>query len=217
MNFELNAAFSLTVGIGALIGWIRIRKTDPAFYPFLWLLLLGFLHELSSLIVVERGYSNALTYNLFTLAEAMLICYQFYRWGLFEQNRKLYYVIQFLLAAGWLMELLFREGLETYFSYFIIGYATLIVFMAINVLNNVLFKEPGLMLFQPEFLICMGLIVYFTYTILVEVFWFYGLNKSSIFRIRIYELFGYINLFTNLVFAFATLWIPLKRHYIMQS
>lgn len=217
MNFELNAAFSLTVGIGALIGWIRIRKTDPAFNPFLWLLLLGFLHELSSLIIVERGYSNALTYNLFTIAEAMLICYQFYKWGLFEQRQKLYCLIQILFAAGWLTELLLRQGLETYFSYFIIGYSTLIVFMAINVLNNVLFKEPGLMLFEPEFLICMGLIVYFTYTILVEVFWFYGLNKSSIFRIRIYELFGYINLFTNLVFAFATLWIPMKRRYIMQS
>jgi len=217
MNFELNAAFSLTVGIGAIIGWIRIRKTDPAFYPFLCLLLLGFLHELLSLVTVVRGYSNAISYNFFTLAEAILICYQFYRWGLFEQRQKLYYLIQILFAAGWVMELLLRQGLETYFSYFIIGYSTLIVFMAINVLNNVLFKEPGLMLFQPEFLICMGLIVYFTYTILVEVFWFYGLNKSSIFRIRIYELFGYINLFTNLVFAFATLWIPMKRRYIMQS
>ena len=217
MNFELNAAFSLTVGIGALIGWIRIRKTDPAFFPFLLWLLFGFLHEVISLIIVENGYSNAFSYNLFTLVEAMLICYQFYRWGLFEQQQKLYYVIQIFFAAGWLIELVLRQGLETYFSYFIICYSTLIVFMAINVLNNVLFKEPGLMLVQPEFLICMGLIVYFTYTILVEVFWFYGLNKSSAFRIRIYELFGYINLFTNLVFAFATLWIPMKRRYIMQS
>jgi hypothetical protein len=217
MNFELNAAFSFTVGIGAVIGWIRIKKTDPAFLPFLWLLLLGFVHELTSFILSYAGYSNAITYNFFTLAEALLICFQFYKWGLFEQRPGLYYLLQFLFVTGWMSELLYRASLQEYFSYFIIGYATVLVFMSINMLNRLLFREPGSVLFQPEFLVCMGVVVYFTYTILVEVFWFYGLNKSSAFRLRIYEVFGYINLFTNLVFAFATLWIPLKRHYILQS
>ena len=217
MNFELNAAFSFTLGIGAVIGWIRIRKTDPAFLPFLWLLWIGFAHEIMSWFIVHAGYSNAITYNFFTLAEALLITLQFYKWGLFERKPRSYYLLQLLFIAAWITEILARSSLQEYLSYFIIGYATLIVFMSINMLNQVLFREPGLVVFQPEFLICMGLVVYFTYTILVEVFWFYGLNKSTAFRLRIYEIFGYINLFTNLVFAFATLWIPLKRHYILRS
>ncbi|RXK60673.1 hypothetical protein ESA94_09420 [Lacibacter luteus] len=217
MNFELNAAFSFTVGIGAIIGWIRIRKTDPAFLPFLFLLWLGFLHELVSLLLVTSGYSNALTYNVFTLLEVFLICLQFYKWGLFEGKQRQFYFLLLFFGFAWLMEFAYRSSLYIYFSYCIILYATFIVFMAINLLCDVMFSEPGPLLYETKFLVCMGFIVYFTYTILVEVFWFYGLNKSTAFRLRIYELLGYINLFTNLVYAFATLWIPLKRPYILQS
>lgn len=217
MNFELNAAFSFTVGIGAVIGWIRIKKTDPAFLPFLILLWLGLAHELVSFLLAKSGYSNAITYNVFTLLEVFLICFQFYQWGLFEQRKKLFYFFQLFFTAAWLIELFYRSGMHVYFSYCIIVYATFIVFMSINLLCDVMFSEPGPLLYQTKFLVCMGFIVYFTYTILIEVFWFYGLNKSTAFRLRIYELLAYINLFTNLIYAFATLWIPLKRHYILQS
>ena len=217
MNFEWNAVFSFTVGIGAVIGWVRVKKLDPAFLPFLWLLWIGFAHEIVSFFIAKAGYSNALTYNVFTLAEALLISFQFYKWGLFEQHQTLYSLLLFLFAAGWLTEFIMRDGFQHYLSYFIVVYATAIVFMAIHMLSNVLFQEPGPVIFQPEFLICMGLLVYFTNSILVEIFWLYGLNRSSVFRLRIYEIFGYINLFTNLVFAFATLWIPMKRQYILRS
>lgn len=217
MNFELNAAFSLTVGIGAIIGWIRSRKTDPAFLPFLCLLWLGLAHEVVSLLLARAGYSNALTYNLFTLLEALLISFQFYRWGLFEKRERLFYAVQIFFCVAWLSELFYRNSLHVFFSYCIILYAIVIVFMAIHLLCDVMFSEPGPVIYQTKFLICMGLIVYFTFTILVEMFWFYGLNKSTAFRLSVYALFGYINLFTNLVFAFAMLWIPLKRHYILQS
>lgn len=89
--------------------------------------------------------------------------------------------------------------------------------MSVRLLGRVMFREPGNILLQTEFLVCMGLTLYFTYTILIEVFWLYGLNKSVAFRLGIYEVFGYINLFTNFVFAFAAIWIPLKRRYILQS
>lgn len=217
MNFEWNAVFSFTVGIGAVIGWVRVKKLDPAFLPFLWLLWIGFAHELASYFITKAGYSNALTYNVFTVTEALLISSQFYKWGLFEQHETLFRIILVLFVIGWFTEFITRGGLQHYLSYFIVVYATAIVFMAIHMLSKVLFQEPGLMIFQPEFLICMALLVYFTNSILVEVFWIYGLNKSSVFRLRIYEIFGYINLFTNLVFAFATLWIPLKRTYILRS
>lgn len=217
MQFEMNAVFSLSVGIGAITGWIRFKKTDPAFFPFLILLWAGFVNELASILIISKGYSNAIYYNLFTLAEAIFISWQFYRWGLYGKRQRLYFSIQCLFIAGWLTEFLMRQNLQAFHSYFIIVYSTIIVFMSIHVLSNELFKEPGILFLNPVFLICMGFFVYFTYTILVEVFWMYGLNKSSVFRIRIYLVFSYINLITNLVFAFATLWIPKKPTYIMQS
>lgn len=216
MNFELNAFFSFTVGIGAIIGWVKIKKIDPAFFPFLILLLTGFVHEVISWVIVHEGYSNAASYNCFTLLESILITWQFYKWGLFERMQR-YYLLQLSFTVSWFGELWSRQNIHVFFSYFIVLYATVIVLMSIRLLGRVMFREPGNILLQTEFLVCMGLTLYFTYTILIEVFWLYGLNKSVAFRLGIYEVFGYINLFTNLVFAFAAIWIPLKRRYILQS
>lgn len=217
MSFELNAAFSLTIGIAAIAGWVRVKRTDPAFLPFLWLIWLGFINEIVSIIIMKAGYSNAGYYNFFALTEAVLITWQFKRWGLFKKNAAFFYIIQFIFVAGWIMEMLYRNNAGEFNSYFIIGFSTIIVMLSIHLLNQIMFKEPSLLFMNPVFLICMGMIVYFTYGILTEIFWFYGLNSSKVFRVRIYEIFAYINLFTNLVFAFAILWIPMKRQYILQS
>ena len=217
MVFELNALFSLSIAIGGIIGWIRVKKTDPAFLPFLWLLWSGLLNEIASIAIIKAGYSNAINYNIFSLAEALLITWQFRKWNLFENQRRIYYFLQFAFIAGWLAEVFLLHDMRLFNSYFIIAHSALIVLMSINMLNKVMFGEPSFLLYNPIFLICMGMIIYFTYAILVEAFWVYGLNKSKGFRIQIYEILAYINLFTNLVFALATLWIPLKQEYIMRS
>ena len=166
---------------------------------------------------MKTGYSNAVYYNSFALAEAIILNWQFKRWGLFQKKSELYIPLQLLFIAGWITEVIMRNDIQQFNSYFIIGYSTVIVIMSINVLNNIMFKDPSFLFLNPIFLICIGVVIYFTYSILTEIFWLYGLNSSTKFRIRIYEIFAYVNLFTNLVFAFAILWIPMKRQYIMQS
>lgn len=217
MSFSLNALFSLSIGIGAIISWARYKKTDPAFIPFMWLLTTGLLNEIISITVMEAGYSNALNYNLYTLAESLLITWQFRRWGLFGKQRWLYYLLQTLYIAGWNFEWLMNPANRVFNSYFVIGHSIIIVLMSISQVNRLLFSVNRNLGREPVFLICMGMVVYFTYAVMVEAFWVYGLNQSKTFRLGIYEILSYINLFTNLLFAFATLCMPLKRQYIMQS
>ena len=217
MNFEINAVLSLSVGIGAVIGWIRLRKADPVFFPFILLLTAGFFTETVSIILMKKGYSNVLLYNIFSLSEAVIIVWQFKKWKFLGKKIMLYYLIQVLFLVSWVAEFILRGGFNQFISYFIVGYSTIIVYMAIGIINDVIFKEPTPLLLNPLFLICMGLIIYFTYMALIEIFWIYGLNRSSAFRISVYNIFAFINLFTNLLFAFATLWIPMKRQYILLS
>jgi hypothetical protein len=216
MTFGLDVVFSLSIGLGAIIGWIRVRKTDPAFLPFLWLLWSGLINELISLVIVKAGCSNAINYNIFSLCEALLITWQFKRWKLFTRRKFLYYSLQALFVCGWFVESVIRARTNAFNSYFIIGHSAIIVLLSVNMINKTMFDEVTLLVLNPVFLICMGLIVYFTYAILVETFWMYGLNRSSVFRIHITEILSYVNLFTNLLFATATLCIPLKRQYILQ-
>ncbi|MFC0776018.1 hypothetical protein [Terrimonas alba] len=215
MSFLTNAVFSMSVGIAAIIGWIRIKKTDLAYLPFVLLMGAGFVNELTSFALVSKGYSNSSSFNLYSLTAALLLGWQFYRWGLFR-SKQIYFLLQTLFISGWLAELYFTRKEHLFVSYFIIGYSFIIVFLSIEQINREIFPLKRKLYLHPGFLICMGLLIFYTYSVMVEAFWIYGLNKSSFFRIRIYEILAYINLFTNLLFAFALLWIPLKTQYILR-
>jgi hypothetical protein len=216
MYFELNAVFSLSISIGAIIGLVKVRKADPAYYPFLYLLWLGLLNEIISLIIMNAGYSNIINYNVYSLAEALLITWQFKRWRLFERHKLLYYLLQVLFIVTWSVENFLLKKFETFNSYFTIEHSFIIVLMSIELFNRVIFKEPVRLWRNPVFLICIGMMMFFIYALLIEVFWIYGLNQTKEFRISVYEILTYINLITNLLFAFATIWIPMKREYILR-
>ena len=216
MSYELNVLFSMSIGIGAITGWVRIKKVDPAFFPYIIWLGISFLNEIYSYFITEAGYSNVISYDIFLLIEVMIINWQFKRWHLYERGSKLYLILQLLFICGWVSEIIARGGLQQFDSYFIIGSSAIIVLLSINMLNQIIFKDPSVLIINPIFLICMSMVVYFTFSILVEVFWLYGLNKSKEFRISIYEILAYINLFTNLVYGIATIWIPMKPRYILR-
>ena len=215
MDFSLNVVFSFSVAVGVAIGWVRYHKTDPAFLPFLLLLTVGLLNEIISYSLISVGQSNAVNYNLYSLVEAMLVIWQFKKWGFFGAGRW-HVLIQVALVAAFTTEWLLRHEWHAFNSYFLMGYSLLIVFMSIYMVNRLLFSITGNLLREPVFLICMGFSVYFSYTVLVEAFWLYGLNQSRSFRLSIYDILSYINLFTNLLYAVAILWIPLKPRYIMR-
>ncbi|HYM94353.1 MAG TPA: hypothetical protein VET23_09465 [Chitinophagaceae bacterium] len=216
MYFELNALFSLSISIGAIIGLVKARKADPAYFPFLWLLWAGLLNEIVSILILKSGFSNAINYNIYSLAEAILITWQFKMWRLFERHQTFYKIVQALFVTGWTIENIMLRGMGSFNSYFTIGHSMIIVLMSIHLITRVIFSEPTLLWRNPVFLICIGMIVYFTYAILVEVFWLYGLNGSREFRINVYEILACINLFTNLLFALAAIWIPMKRQYLLR-
>ncbi len=216
MSFMLNALFSLSVGIGAVIGWVRFRRTDPAFLPFIILLSAGTVNEIISICLALNGHSNWVNDNLYSLAEAWLLTWQFYRWRLFGDRQWLCRMVQVFFTLIWLIEIADSSPAHLFNSYYRIIHAFLILLMSISMINQLVFKVSVSLLTDPVFLICMGLSLFFTYSILVETFWLYGLNQSTGFRLRVYSIISYINLLTNLVFALATLWIPLKRRYIMQ-
>lgn len=214
MSFTLNAIFSLSIGLSVLTGWIRFYKTDPAFFPFLLLVSIGFVNEGISILLAVYRHSNTINLNIYQLAEALLLTWQFLKWGLFEKRKKLYFGLQVFFITGWLAEnLVLPREVD---SYFIILHSFVIVIMSIHALNGVVLKETTPLFKHPVSLICTGLILFFTYAILVEVFWTVNFYNQRQFRLKIFEVLSYINLITNLVYATAFLCIPMRPQYIMR-
>ena len=214
MNFFANAVFSLTVGISGVIGLVRFRKVDPVYHPFLYLVWIAFFQELCSILICCAGYSNVVLYNAYSLAECVLLCWQFRRWE-FIQNEVFYCALLGVCVCFWGIEWIVQPP-PGFLSYFIIFYSFVLVLLSINAINQLLFRDMISLLRNPIFLLCICFILYFSFSALVESFWMAGLQRSKTFRLHVHALLCYINLLTNLIFAIAVLWMPLRLRYILQ-
>lgn len=215
MNYLLAELFSYSVGIGALIGLIRIRKIDRAFLPFIVLLWSGLLNEIITTVLINRYGSNAINSNIYVLVESLLITWLFYRLNLFAGHRWFYFAVLLFFGATWLTDNFILSSITRFNSYFRIAYSFSVVLMSIHLLNRQLAISKMGLLKNSVFLICMGFIIFFTYKALVEIFWVYGLNASKSFRVEVYRIMAWINLFVNLIYAIAVLWIPVKRRFTL--
>lgn len=217
MDVFLKYFSSFSIAIAFVISVVRYKKTDPQFHPFIWKIWCGMANETIGASLVLLGFTNVWLMNIFILIEALLLCELFKRWQLFNSHSRLYPVLMSLILVGWVVELLIHGSIHPAFSVFIICSSFFVVFTAIQGINTVLFKEPTHILENPVFLLSIGFVMFFTMAILLEMFWFYGLAKSRLFRIRVYQIFMYVNLITNFTYAYALLWIPLKRRYLLPS
>ncbi|HUR11065.1 MAG TPA: hypothetical protein VM012_06835 [Flavitalea sp.] len=110
--------------------------------------------------------------------------------------------------------IIFSFGTD-YNSVFNMVYASVLVLLAITSLNEILVKEKEIIT-NPVFWICAGMIIFFTYAILVEVFWLYGMSTDVAFSGRVYAVFSWVNLFCNLIYAVAILWMRKKQAFMLR-
>ncbi len=217
MSYLLIKVLSLFVGVPALIGLLRVNKICETYRPFILLMTIGFANELISWVVTQKGYSNAVNTNIFYLLDALLLTFFFQKNKLFERKDRFFYTIIFLFLLVWIVELFFLRSINEFSSYFIILYALAVVIMSINMINRINnFGERTSPIRQPLFIICLGFVIFYTYTVLIEIFWVYGLNSSAEFQREVYRILAYINLAVNLIYALALLWIPKKRESLLQ-
>lgn len=214
MTYYHLALLSFSVFIGTAIGWLKIRKTDGSILPFLLCLTIASFNEIVSFFVTISGYHTNVNNNIYVLSEGLLLTWQFKRWGLFAGYRKSYYDTLVFLLTLWVAENAIATGFCRIQSYFRIGYSLALVLMSIHMNSRLILKARGTLLKSPPFLICTGFIIYFTYKILVEIFWFYGLNASRDFRMNVYLLLVWLNFFVNLLYALALLWKPAKPRFL---
>jgi hypothetical protein len=215
MNLALGTLLSYSIVFAAIIGLVRFKKISIAFLPFLLFVWLGLTNEVVSYFTGKYLRNNAVNNNIYVLLEACLILWQLKKWGLFQNAKKVFtgFLITFVLF--WIIEFFFVYKITYVTSYFRIFYSFVIVLMSINMVNSLILSENKSLLKNPVFLICIGFIIFFTYKLLVEIFWVYGLNGSKTFRTNVYHILAFVNLFANLIYALAALWAPRKPTFIM--
>lgn len=206
---NLTEVFSVSILIPAIIGMIRFKKIDSAYTPFLYLLWIGLINESVGFFTARTMGSNALNGNIYLLLEGLLILYQFRRWGLFSKSKTLYHLTFYALIFFWTVEaLMVRDAKKEYVSYYLIFYSFAVALFSINQLNRLIASEARDFLKHPVFIISVGFIVFFSYAAFVELVYLFGQNLSIAFQTNVQNIVSFINLFVNLLYAVAVLWIP---------
>ena len=215
MNAYLSFSLSALIIIPAIIGWARLHKISSAFLPFLILTWVGAANELLSIILVLglKQY-NIVNTNIYQLIEATLLLWQFKRWRLFSNNKFFTGLLILFLAAFSLENLISSKLYLDFNSYFRIFYSFIIVLLSIHMMNHILMKERGVLLKNPIFITCCVFIISFTYQVLIEAFWTYGV--SDIYRTKLQNIFVFVNLLCNIIYTLAIIWMPKRQAFSLQ-
>jgi hypothetical protein len=205
---------NLSIVIAFVILSFRIKIMDGNFLPFFLLVLTASANEVISIIATDLIHNSNINNNIYVLAEGLLIIWQFQKWNLFANHRNFFFILIASLCTVWAIEIFIISKITYIASYYRIFYSFVIALISINKVNQLIISENRSLLKSPAFLICSAFIIYFTYKVLIEAFWLYGLNFNADFRANVYGIHMYINLFANLIFAVAALWVPKKQVFI---
>ena len=217
MNFTLVIIFNFSIFIAAVIAWVRFGRINKVYYPILYCVWLAALNELLSFILVKNGFHTSVNNNIYVLLEALLII-SFFK-NLVQQPKQIYWYNAGLIAIIiiWIIENIILNKIVGISIYFRIIYSFVIVLLSISTINRLITTVRKNIFRNSIFLLCLAFTIYYTYKILVEAFWLYGLNSSDFFRLQVYRILNYINLFTNLIYALAILWMPKKVAFTLPS
>lgn len=215
--FEVAAILGFNSAIAAVLGLIRFRKVEPAYQPFLFIVCLGFINHSLSLVLIRYFRSNAINGNIYVLVESLLYIWQFCNWGLFKKNKKTALMLAALLLAVWIIDNILLHNFWVLNSGFRIFSSFMMVFLAINQVTSLITRAKMNLLKNAIFIICSGMLIYFSYKAFIDVFFLVELDPGIGVIYYIYAILVGINFFVNLIFAWAVLWIPKKKPSMLSS
>jgi hypothetical protein len=218
MRIILLFLISQSILLPLIAGLIRLRRIGKGYQPFFSLLIIGFITEVISFILI-KGYhhSNAVLMNIYVLLEWMLIALQFHVWGFLKQRPAVFYSFLAITLLVWCVENLAYGKIVEFSYYFRFFYFFLIVLLSVNKINYMITHDNRNLFRNPSFLICIGFIIYFLYMIVYR--WAYQLSlygKSDISYTLLF-LMAYVNALTNITFAIAFLLIPAPVKFTLRK
>lgn len=211
MNFYEQLTLSLTVAIAAIIGVVRIKRIHHSYYPFICFLWLSVINELVSVILILKYKTNAPNSNIYILLEFIILLWLFSKWSFRKKKQLIVILIIFILV--WVVDNLLIHSLFQFNSAFTVLASCVILYLSINEINHLLFSEAKKLFGNARFIISLTFLIYFSYNATVEVFYIFKINFSDSFYHNLFLVLVFLNLFSNLMYAVATLWMPTKQKF----
>jgi hypothetical protein len=210
---------SQTILIPFITGLVRLRRIIvQGYHPFFIVIATAVAAEIVDFYLIKvKHHSNAIPNNLYGLAESLLILWQFHVWGLWRAKKPVFYGLIGFMCLVWTTENLILGHITEFPPYFKFLHSFLTVLLSVNKINFMITHDNRKLLQRPDFLICIGFIIFFIYKIIYE--WAYQVSLYDETRITsiIIASFSYINALTNIIFAIAFLLIPVPQKFTLRA
>lgn len=195
-------------------GW-RFRAILPSSRPFVYMTWLALLNDGLNNILTYPGRANAWNNNLYILLEWILLAWQMRIWSGPGKHIIRYQIITWVIIAVWLVDMLFLGNINRFSGIFRVCYSFMVVVLAIDRMNHVITGNRTHLFTNAVFLVSYGLIVFFSYRLLIEILLVLHVHQTPHFGFVLFWVMAFINVFCNLLFSIAALCLPEKKRFIL--
>lgn len=195
------------------------RKTTPrACFPLGMYVVLSLFNEVWADLAIRLGYYplSRPVGNLYSLAEPILLIWQFKKWKLFVGKNWLYRAILASIVLLWLGLVVFDAGIQSIISWYQIILCFVVTLVALANLHFIFVQNRSNFLKSPNFIVTAACIFFFSYRLVHEMFYMYGLDKDLDFLREVYVIFLINNIIYTLLLAYALLWTDRKQPYLLR-
>jgi hypothetical protein len=208
-NMLLN--FSIVLPVLAAVK--RFKQVGPE-GPFVWLLVIGLVNELTSFFLITKGQANSINGNLYILTEHILLLLQFLYWQAYSRR-----IFEWLLLTGtvlWAADNFMLHRIADDNSLFRIYHSLVIVFLAAMRIKHYVAAYEGRIYTDTCFIICCGLLLYFGCKAFLESFNAFHAVLSPGFYRQLYMILCLANAISNIMFLIAILCMQPKRAFMLR-
>lgn len=215
MTFKLSVILGSTMAFAAVLGAIRYKSILKSYRPFLFFIWLTILGDFVNDMCIKFLHSSQVSSNIYTLLEFSLIVWIFASWNKIYGNKRMYVILLSGGIAIWILDNLILYSLHNQNSIFRIAYSLILVYLSINQINQLLFTAQKKIIYNSQFIICVTFLLYFTYKATFEIFFLVQAGWSNDFYIKLFSIFVFVNLLSNILYALAVICIPKKQRFIL--
>ena len=217
MDSTVRFILSLSIGLAVIIGIVRFRRIASSYYPFIFNCIAALAVEILNRILTLTGHPDAfiLVQNIFSYVDFYLFLWLFHNWGLFNRKKSIFLTIAGVCFILWLLEGILLTGFIKHNLYFFTLYAFALIFFSVSTFNKAVVHERISIFKNPKFWICIGIIIFYSFFILVVVMSIslFKYNVSKEFRRGVWAIGVYSNLLVNILYAVAVIWVPRKKSF----
>ncbi|MCO4291546.1 hypothetical protein NF867_01545 [Solitalea sp. MAHUQ-68] len=214
MLLTSNDINSIALIIALIVGLYKFKKVEKDNNVFILFIFYCSIFDLSSMVLNKLYTNNHVLLNCNILIEFLILNLQFKRWGFYVKRPRAFITLNSFIVFGWSIEALYTHDLFKLNNYSWALSSFMIVVLAIQQINQLLFKEKGNLLFNHKLLICIGLIVIYVFYTLLAVFINFKFGASNSFYLSVIKLHTPVSAFINSLFAYAILRMPESKRFL---